>query len=218
MKTGSSKNKKDSLAEEALSKIQEAVISGDLRPNQRLIEVQLSRKFGMSRTPVREAIRRLQQMGHVTILANGGAIVTEFSQKHISDQFEIREVLETMMVKLDCERATAEQLREARNQLDRAAEALSGQNLEEFNRCKARFHDILLEACDNERLITMVKTIRNQYYLGRLARSMTETELRRNLKQHCAIMDALDDRNQAKAQKALRDLIRSIAKITLARL
>ena len=85
------KNKKDSLAEEVLIKIQEAVISGDLRPNQRLTEMQMSRKFGMSRTPIREAIRRLQQMGYVTILPNGGAIITEFSPKYIRDQFEIRE-------------------------------------------------------------------------------------------------------------------------------
>ena len=211
-------NKKDSRAEEALIRIQEAIVSGDLRPNQRLIEAQLSRRFGMSRTPLREAIRRLQQMGYVTILPNGGAAITEFFPKYIQDQFEIREVLETIVVKKACERATEEQLSRARHYLEQAAEAAGKHDLDEYTRFNGLFHDVLLEACDNDRLITMVKTIRNYYYLGRLARIMSEAELRRSIKQRQSLLDALCERNKALAARSLRDLIRSIARITLARL
>jgi DNA-binding GntR family transcriptional regulator len=209
------KSKKDSLAEAALIKIQEAVASGDLLPNQHLVEAQLSRKFGMSRTPVREAIRRLQQMGHVTILPNGRAIVTEFSPKHIKDQFEIREALESVVVKLDCERATEEQISRARIYLDQAAEAAARHDLGQLNRFKGLFHDVLLEACENDRLISMIKTIRDYYYIGRLARIMTEAEIRRNIKQHYVLIDSLSQRNKTGAQKALREMIRTNAKITL---
>lgn len=212
------KNRRDSRAEKALARIQEAIISGELRPNQRLVETQLSRRFGMSRTPVREAIRRLQQMGYVTILPSGGAVVTEFSPKYIRDQFEIREVLETIVVRKGCERATEEQLGRARKYLDLAAEAAAMNDLDEYNRFNGMFHDVLLEACDNERLITMVKTIRNHYYLGRLARVMSAAELRRSIKQRYALMDSLSERNQARAARSLRELLRSIARITLTRL
>jgi DNA-binding GntR family transcriptional regulator len=212
------KNNKDNRAEAALVKLQEAINSGELRPNQRLIELQLSRKFGMSRTPIREAIRRLQQMGYVTILPSGGAIVTEFTQKHISDQFEVREVLETLVVKLDCERATEEQLCLARKYMDQAAEAAARHDLDEYYRLNGRFRDILLEACDNDRLINLVRTIRNYYYLGRLTRIISDAELRRNIKQQFALIKALSERDKAAATRSIRDLLRSIAKISLTKL
>jgi DNA-binding GntR family transcriptional regulator len=212
-----SKDKKDSLAEAALKKIQDAVTSGDLRPNQRLVEVELSRKYGMSRTPIREAIRRLQQMGYVTIMPNGGAIVTEFSQKHMSDQFEIREVLETLVVKLDCDRASEAQISQARKYLDIAAEAAARNDLAEYYRFDVKFRDVLLEACDNERLITLVKTLRNYYYLSRLSRVISEAELRRNIKQQFALINSISERNKAGATKAIRDLLGSISKISISR-
>jgi DNA-binding GntR family transcriptional regulator len=212
------KNKKDSLAEEALSKIQEAIVSGDLRPNQRLIEVQLSQKFGMSRTPIREAIRRLQQTGYVTILPSGGAIVTEFSPKHIKDQFEIREVLETLVVKLACERATEAQISQARKYMETAAEAASRHDLDEYYRFDGRFRDVLLEACGNDRLIALVKTLRDYYYLGRLARVISDTELRRNIKQQFALINSISQRNKAGSAKAIRDILKTLAKISLTRL
>jgi DNA-binding GntR family transcriptional regulator len=210
-------NKKESLAEEALARIQGAIVSGDLRPNQRLIEVELSRKFGMSRTPIREAIRRLQQTGYVTILPNGGAIVTEFSAKHIRDQFEIREVLETLVIKLSCERATDEELRKARKYLETAAEAASKPDLETYYKNDVLFRDLLLEVCGNDRLITLVKTLRNYYYLGRLARIISEAELRRNIKQQFALIDAMSARDKTCAVRAIRDILKTIAKISLAR-
>jgi DNA-binding GntR family transcriptional regulator len=209
---------KNSRAEEAFIKLQDAIISGKLRPNQRLVEQQLSEEFGMSRTPLREAIRQLQQMGHLTVLPSGGVIVTEFSPKHIKDMFEVREALETMVIKLDCGRATDEQLAEARQYLDHAAEAAAARDIDEYGRCNTAFHDTLLEACGNDKLISMVKTIRDQYYLRRLAMLMTDAELRRMMKQHYSIMDALDRRSEAAAQRAFRELIRGIAKIAINRL
>jgi DNA-binding GntR family transcriptional regulator len=212
------KSKKDSLAEEALSKIQEAIVSGDLRPNQRLIEVQLSRKFGMSRTPIREAIRRLQQTGYVTIQPSGGAIVTEFSQKHMKEQFEIREVLETLVVKLACERATEEQIHQAREYLDLAVECAARNDFNEYYRFDALFRDVLLEACDNDRLITLVKTLRNYYYLGRLVRVISDAELRRNIKQEFALINSVSDRNKAGAAKAIKEILKTLSRISLSRL
>ncbi len=210
-------NTRDSLAEEALTRIQESIISGELRPNQRLIEVELSRKLGMSRTPIREAIRRLQQTGYVTILPSGGAIVTEFSQKHIRDQFEVREVLETLVAKLGCERASDEQLKQARQYLNAAAEAAARHDTDTYYRFDGMFRDILLEACGNDRLIGLVKTLRNYYYLGRLARIISEAELRRNIKQQFALIDAMSKRNKTGAARALRDILRGLAKISLTR-
>jgi DNA-binding GntR family transcriptional regulator len=217
-KTDQLKSKKDNLAEEVLRKIQEAIIRGDLRPNERLVEKKLSQVYGVSRTPVHDALIRLQLMGHVTLLDDGKAIVTEFSQSHMRDLFEIREALETMVVKLDCARATDEQLRQARSFLDLATEASTRNDLDAFGRYNTSFHNILLECCDNKKLIFMVKTVRDQYYLGKLLRVITGEELRRMIKLHYEVIDAIMARNEEKAQKSFRKLIRSFSKIAETRL
>jgi DNA-binding GntR family transcriptional regulator len=208
-------SKKNSLSKKALMKIQDAINSGDLRPNQRLIESQLSRKFGMSRTPIREAIRRLQPLGQVTILPNGGAIVTEHSQKNIKDQFEVREALETLVVELACERITEEQISQARKCLELSADSVVRHDLDKFTKFNGMFHDLLLEACDNDRLITIIKTIRNLYYLRRLAHTMTEAEMSRLLKYYNALLNSLNARNKSGAKKSIRLILRSTLKITL---
>jgi DNA-binding GntR family transcriptional regulator len=212
------KGKKDNLAEEVLRKLQEAIISGDLRPNERLIEKRLSQEYGVSRTPIHDAIIRLQLMGHVTMLDDGRAVVTEFSQSHMRDLFEIREALETMVVKLDCARATDEQLKQARSLLDLATESSTRNDLEAFGRYNTSFHNILLESCENKKLISMVKTVRDQYYLGKLLRVITGEELRRIMRLHYEVIDAIIARNEEKAQKSFRKLIRSFSKIAETRL
>ncbi|MBN1191608.1 MAG: GntR family transcriptional regulator [Dehalococcoidales bacterium] len=209
---------KSKLAEEALIKIQQSIISGDLRPNQRLIEAELSQKLGMSRTPVREAIRRLQQTGYVTIMHNGGAIVTEFSRKNIKDQFEIREALETLVVRLGCELCTEEQISQARKYLESAAEAAGKHDLSKYNQFNALFHNVLLEACGNDRLISLVRTIRDYYYLGKLASIITEAELRSIIKQHFALLEAMSKRDKKVAVKSTRKILRILAKISVTRM
>lgn len=212
------KNEKNSRSKEALIKIQEAIISGELRPNQRLIELQLSRKFRMSRTPIREAIRRLQSLGQVTILPNGGAVVTEHSQKSIRDQFEVREALETLVVELACERITDEQISQARKYLELSADAVSRHDLDKFTKYSGMFRDILMKACDNDRLITIINSIRNLYYLHRLAHAMTDAELLRLLKYYNALINSLSEKNKTEAKKSIRIILRATLKITMMRL
>jgi DNA-binding GntR family transcriptional regulator len=217
-KAGLRESKKENLAEEVLKKLQEAIISGELRPNERLVEKQLSQQYGVSRTPVHDAIVRLQLMGQVTLLDDGKAVVTEFSQRHMRDLFEIREALETMVVKLDCERADNEQLKQARRFLDLAAEAAARNDLEAFGKYNTGFHNILLESCENKKLISMVKTVRDQYYLGKLLRVISAEELRRIIRLHYEVIDAILARNEDKAQKSLRKIIRFFSRIAETRL
>jgi DNA-binding GntR family transcriptional regulator len=203
--------KKENLAEEALVKLQQAIMSGELRPNQRLVEKQLSQKYGMSRTPIHEAIRRLEQMGHVTVLDNGKASVTELTQRHIRDLYETREALEVKVIELDCVRATDAQIKRARELLDLAAKAAAKNDLDAYGSYNTRFHNILLESCRNEKLISIVKTIRDQLYLINLTRFMTRAELNRVIKLHYLVIDSIGERKTEKAQKAFLKLIRRLS-------
>src|SRR5690606_12292208 len=98
------------LRELVFEVLREAIITGKLRPGERLMEVQLAEELGVSRTPVREAIRKLELEGLVLMIPRRGAYVAEISMKDIADVFEIRAALEGLAAQLAAERCTPEEI------------------------------------------------------------------------------------------------------------
>lgn len=98
--------------------LRQAILRGELKPGERLMEIQLANKLGVSRTPIREAIRKLELEGLVLMIPRKGAEVAEIKEKGLRDVLEVRRALEELSVQLACDRITAEQLEE----LETAAE------------------------------------------------------------------------------------------------
>jgi DNA-binding GntR family transcriptional regulator len=209
---------KRSLADEALSKIQEAIVSGKLRPNHCLVESSLAKKLGMSRTPLREAIRRLEIIGYVTIHPNGRATVTDHSPKEIRDMYELREALETIAIKLACDRVIEKDLVIAQEYNILANKAATNLDYEKFSQLNDQFHNALLNSCGNKKLLSLIGTSRDQYYDKKILRIMTSVERRRILRQHDAVLEALSNRNVKKAQKIIQDHIKMMMRIAIERL
>jgi DNA-binding GntR family transcriptional regulator len=212
------KNQKINRADQALTKLQEAITSGDLRPNQRLIESQLAKQLGMSRTPLREALGRLEMMGYVSILPNGGVIVTEHTPKQIRDMYEVREALETMAIKLACNRATEAELNRTEGFNKLGIHAAENRNYEQYSKLNSMFHDSLLSSCGNEKLLSILKTIRDQYFDRQILRVLNNTEWRRMILQHNSMIEAVRDKNAGQAQKLVRDHIKMMQRVAIERL
>jgi DNA-binding GntR family transcriptional regulator len=211
-------NNRVSLADEALVKLEDAICEGRLRPNQRLIESDLARELSMSRTPLREALRQLEFMGHVTSLPNGGLIVTDHSPKQIQDLYEVRVALELQAVELACERADDSSIGKMRKFLELAAETISSGDRDLYNTINVKFHNELLFASDNARLMSFIKLVSDKYFDRKLVRTMTNGELRRMLKQHESIINALQERNVKKAQKAIKSHFQTALEMAVERL
>ena len=100
------------LRDVVFNTLRQAILRGELQPGERLMEIQLAQRLGVSRTPVREAIRKLELEGLVLMIPRRGAEVAEITRQDLEDVLEVRMALEELAVKIACKRITQEQLEE----------------------------------------------------------------------------------------------------------
>lgn len=172
-----------SLREVVSDALRQAIKDGRLSPGQRLREITLADTLGVSRTPIREAIRQLEQEGFVVMVPRRGTYVADISLKDIAQVFEIRGALEELAAGLAAERITTEEL----ECLERILVEINGYiERDEFERivdADVRFHDVLYQASRNQRLVDILHNLREQmlrfrsismHYPGRLTATWEE--------------------------------------------
>ena len=106
------------LRDVVFNTLRQAILRGELKPGERLMEIQLANKLGVSRTPIREAIRKLELEGLVLMIPRKGAEVAEITEKNMRDVLEVRKALEELAVQLACEKITAEEIEEMKKAAD----------------------------------------------------------------------------------------------------
>ena len=209
----------NTLADQAFEALKQGIDSGELRPNQRLVELEIAKKLGVSRTPTREALKRLELAGYATTASGGGLIVAELSTvEQIQNQFEIREALETAAIKLACQRATEKQINKAEEYYKRGMEAILNRDMEQYVELHRKFHEALYAACGNKQLLSLVRLFRYLYFDRRLTRVYTPRDWGTQIKHHSRILEALRERNASRAEKALVRHLRVSLRVALQRL
>ena len=148
--------------------LRQAILRGELKPGERLMEIKLANKLGVSRTPIREAIRKLELEGLVLMIPRRGAEVAEITEKSLNDVLEVRMALENLSIENACARMTEEQLDElwkaARNFEDTMAEG----NLVRLAEADVAFHEVIYKSSDNRRLNQVLNNLREQIYRYRV--------------------------------------------------
>lgn len=148
------------LRDVVFNTLRQAILHGELKPGERLMEIQLANKLGVSRTPIREAIRKLELEGLVLMIPRKGAEVAEITEKSLRDVLEVRKALEELAVQLCCDKITKEEIRE----LEKAAEdfktAIRNGGLTEIAEADVKFHDVIYMATDNQKLIQLLNNLR----------------------------------------------------------
>lgn len=184
--------------------LRQAILKGELAPGERLLEVQLADKLGVSRTPVREAIHKLAQEGLVVLIPRKGAEVASISEKSLRDVLEVRLALETLAVRLSCERITEDNLAILQQEFDAFRKAVERDELLDITQRDEAFHDAIYNSTCNTRLVTMINNLREQMYRYRMEyikeRDMRETLVR----EHLEIMNAIKAGDSEAAQDAIR--------------
>jgi len=178
--------------------LREAIISGTLRPGERLMEIQLAEEMGVSRTPVREAIRKLELEGLVVIAARRGAYVSDISIKDISNVFEIRAALEGLAASLAAERISEKELDEMERVLALASGEEAG-DVEELIRRDNQFHTLIYQASRNERLVNILSNLQEQVDRFRAISLATPGRGREAMAEHQKIAEAIAGRNAEEA-------------------
>lgn len=191
------------LRDVVFNTLREEILKGELRPGERLMEIHLAKKLGVSRTPIREAIRKLELEGLVAMIPRRGAQVAQITEKNLRDVLEVRKALDALAVELACERRTEEQVRNLRKACDVFAEVTRTQDAVRIAQADVELHDSIIQASGNERLVQMVNNLSQQMYRYRLEYIKDVSQHKRLIEEHELIYDCILRQDQAAGAKAI---------------
>lgn len=191
------------LRDVVFNTLRQAILRGELKPGERLMEIQLANKLGVSRTPVREAIRKLELEGLVLMIPRKGAEVAEITEKSLKDVLEVRKALEELAVQLACDRITKEKLAELAQAGEDFKKVLKSKDITEIAEADVRFHDIIYMATDNQKLISLLNNFREQMYRYRVEYLKKEEVHKQLIAEHDAIVEHVSNRNKEKAMEVV---------------
>ena len=177
--------------------LKERILSGDLTSDAPLKERELAEEFGVSRTPIREALRQLVSEKLVRIVPNVGAFVGSFSWTDAAEIFTIRKVLEAYAAQLTTGRLIVSQIRLLEALLTTSVAAVRQGDVAQYAECDEEFHAMLNENCGNQHLVDMIRNVNDKTKLTRLRLSLFQNRenARQSLKEHRAILKELKTRN-----------------------
>ncbi len=210
--------KRVNYAEMIVVKLREDIVSGRLRPNERLVESEVAQSMNISRTPVREALSLLEARGYLSRLPSGRLIVTDHSPSQIRNLYEVREALETMALKLACQRATEEEIERISELHEKMLEVIKERDVNRFIELSGAFHNQIFSICGNDQLWSILQTYRDQYFDRRLVRVFNASDWRNMPKQHQKLIDAMRRRDPHLAEKAVHEHITTALRIAIERL
>lgn len=198
-----------SLSAKVFRKLRQDILSGKYEANDELKEISIGEELGVSRTPVREALRQLELEGLVSIVPNKGAFVVGVSLKDIRDIYEIRSLLEGLCAKWAAANITSEQLAELEENVFLSEFHAGRENWEQILELDNRFHELLYEASGSKELIHVLRDYHQ--YVQRVRRITLSDKERvgNSTGEHKLIVEALKEHDAETAQKCAKLHIRN---------
>lgn len=189
--------------------LREAILKGELKPGERLMELQLAAKLGVSRTPIREAIRMLEQEGLAVTVPRRGAEVAKMTEKDMEDVLQIREVLDELAVSLACRKMTEEQLDALRQTMNEFVEYTKTGDVKKIAGADVKFHDIIYQSTGNPKLVSILNNLREQMYRYRVEYLKDEGIYPALIREHSEIAEGLSDKDLPKVTAAMHEHVRN---------
>ena len=193
------------LRDVVFNTLREAILKGELQPGERLMELQLASKLGVSRTPIREATRMLEQEGLAVTVPRKGAEVARMTLKDMEDVLEIREALDELAAQIACERISSEQMNRLMDTKKEFERILASGEVKEIADVDVKFHDIIYEATDNAKLVYLLNNLREQLFRYRVEYLKNPENYPALIQEHEAIVSALEARDKAKVTEAMHE-------------
>lgn len=195
------------LYEEVAELLRQRIFSRELEPGSWIDELKIAEAYGISRTPLREALKVLAAEGLVTMKVRRGAYVTEVSERDLTDVYHLLSLLESDAAGVVAQTATEGQMRELQSlhqELERAAQP-DKQDRERFFEINERFHMRLLEMANNRWRDQMVVDLRKVMKLNRHNSLLKSGRIQESLGEHRALMEALVARDTALCQQRMQE-------------
>lgn len=199
------------LRDVVFNTLREAILKGELKPGERLMELQLASKLGVSRTPIREAIRMLEQEGLAVTIPRKGAEVAKMTEKDMEDVLQIRDALDELAVALACEKISKEELEELKNTTHEFEEYTKSGEVKRIAEADVKLHDIIYQATGNPKLISLVNNLREQMYRYRVEYLKDEKNYPILIKEHNEILGGLMKRDKERVTAVMHKHVQNQA-------
>ncbi len=178
------------LREIILENIRDAIISGSMKAGSRVSEPELAERFGISRTPIREAFRQLESEGYLTVIPRKGAVVSSFSQKEVGEFYAIKSILEGYAARRACSNLTDKEIDRLEQINERLEEMAAQDNVKQFFRIHNDFHELFIKAADNDKLREMINGLVSRFQRLRLMSLSVPGRMSLSVQEHRKIIEA----------------------------
>jgi DNA-binding GntR family transcriptional regulator len=192
------------LREKILEHIRDAIISGTLPAGTRVSEPELAERYGISRTPIREAFRQLETEGYLTVIPRRGAVVSALNQKDVEEFYAIKSILEGYAARLACDRLTTRDLDRLQAINDRLSELAGHNDIKQFFKVHNDFHELFIKAADNEKLRELIASLVTRFQRLRLMSLSLPGRMRVSVQEHEKIIEAFRARDAETAELLVR--------------
>ncbi len=183
------------LRDVVFNTLRQAILKGELKPGERLMEMHLANKLGVSRTPIREAIRMLEQEGLAVTIPRKGAQVAKMTEKDLQDVLEVRDALDELAVTCAFERMTPEQFVQLKEAMKAFEEAISTDDVRQIVEADEAFHDVIYAAAANPKLENIINSAREQMYRYRYEYVKDASVYQQLINEHKAIISGFEKKD-----------------------
>ena len=198
------------IRERVYAHLRKAVLSGRIPSNERLVETQLASQLGTSRTPIREALHKLELENLVSSIPRVGYVVKGLSEEDVNDICEIRSVIEGLAVKRAISQMTEKNLERLRRNIEETRRAVHENRMDRMVAFDTEFHDILCQSSGSKRIHELSQLLREYMLKFRIECLRTPEVASRAALAHGRIFQAICERNLAKAQTSIDDHLREV--------
>ncbi|MCM1118487.1 MAG: GntR family transcriptional regulator [bacterium] len=192
------------LRDVVFNTLRQAILTGELKPGERLMEIHLADKLGVSRTPIREAIRKLELEGLVTMIPRKGAEVAQITEKSMNDVLEVRRAMDALCAELACERITDEETQLLGQACEAFEAAVRTRDVKRIAQADVELHDIIVQATGNQRLVQLINNLSEQMYRYRFEYIKDASQHQRLIEEHRVIYESILKKDRETASQAAR--------------
>ena len=195
------------LVEQITEFLTQAIMDGQFESGGRLVETELQRQFGVSRSPIRESFRILEKKGLVTSIPRKGTYVRKITQKDIEENFPIRANLESLAARLALPHLSAQDMEKMESAFSKMKEAAKNNDFKSYLKYHTQYHDIFIRASRNDTLIEILENLRHQAIWFRYSYLYVQEAFDYAVKVHRKILDSFIKKDADRLEALVKEHI-----------
>lgn len=192
------------LREKILETIRDAILKGSMKPGERVSEPDLAERFGISRTPIREAFRQLESEGYLQVIPRKGAVVASLSERDVEEFYAIKIILEGFAARMAAEKLTEKDIERLESINNRLQQIAKDGDVKSFFRVHNEFHEVFIKAAGNEKLHEMINQLVMKFKRLRLASLSVPGRMEISMEDHRDMIQAFRDHDGERADSLVR--------------